>query len=81
MEFEHTHTQKLTKTLKVSFEAIFIVHFANLVNKEKDKCNAISLSHREFRNMIILIQRLIIGHLRVPKNLTFKTRLSAKPLL
>ena len=24
---------------------------------------------------------LLIGHFRVPKNLTFKTRLSAKPLL
>ena len=28
-----------------------------------------------------IILRKAIGHFRVPKNLTFKTRLSAKPLL
>ena len=56
-------------------------HVHNLLKKIKDSSKYIFCSYEYDYNSINKVLNVLIGHFRVPENLSFKTRLSAKPLL
>ena len=61
-------------------QAIYMVQNRH-AGEQKSHWDKINKGNYHLNLMYVLIYLSLIGHFRVPKNLTFKARLSAKPLL